>query len=244
VTDLHRIGICIAASLVAHFVLARGLDALPPQQRYVDRVVEIRVTNIPDPEPEPPKPPEPKPDPAPQPQVHERARPTAQVAKRSSEPPPPSAPVVDPPPPGAQDDQHFSFDMSGSSSSGGPPVGPGKTPAPVAQPAPGTGTGKPAGGPIAAADVTKMPLPLGRCAGKYTEEATQAGIEGTVVLDVVVDENGRTRDIAVVDGKLGHGLVEAAVAALRACSFTPGEKDGKRVAVRVRAFKITFMLPR
>ena len=36
--------------------------------------------------------------------------------------------------------------------------------------------------------------------------------------------------------------VEAAVAALRACSFSPGERAGQPVAVRVRGFKIRFVL--
>jgi len=84
-------------------------------------------------------------------------------------------------------------------------------------------------------------LPQGRCAGKYTEAARAAGIEGVVVLDVIVDETGRTRDITVVEG-LDHGLTEAAIAALRACRFSPGERAGQPVAVRVRGFKIRFLL--
>ena len=33
-----------------------------------------------------------------------------------------------------------------------------------------------------------------------------------------------------------------APSACRACSFSPGEKEGKRVPVRIRGFKITFVL--
>jgi hypothetical protein len=61
------------------------------------------------------------------------------------------------------------------------------------------------------------------------------------VLDLIVDEHGRARDIAVVDG-LPHGLTEAAIAALAACRFSPGERDGQPVAVRIRGFKIRFVL--
>ena len=86
-----------------------------------------------------------------------------------------------------------------------------------------------------------MPLPQGRCAGKYTEEAKQAALEGTVVLDLVVGENGRARDIQIVSG-LPHGLTQAAVAALKECRFSPGEKDGVPVPVRVRGFKIRFLM--
>jgi TonB family protein len=86
-----------------------------------------------------------------------------------------------------------------------------------------------------------MPLPLGRCTGKSTDEARAAGLEGVVVLDLIVDEHGHARDITVVEG-LPHGLTQAAIAALHACTFTPGEKDGQPVPVRVRGFKIRFFL--
>ncbi len=56
-----------------------------------------------------------------------------------------------------------------------------------------------------------------------------------------VDEHGRARDITVVEG-LSHGLTEAAIAALQACTFTPGEKDGQPVPVRIRGFKIRFLM--
>lgn len=96
-------------------------------------------------------------------------------------------------------------------------------------------------GPVAAAEVSTLPVPQGRCEGKYTDAARQAGVEGTVVLDLVVDADGRTTEIAVVRG-LGHGLDEAAVTALQRCRFKPGERDGQKVAVRIRSFKIRFVL--
>jgi periplasmic protein TonB len=89
--------------------------------------------------------------------------------------------------------------------------------------------------------VTKMPLPIGDCSHPYTREATEAGIEGTVILTFVVDERGRVRDIKVLRG-LGGGLTEAAKRALQACAFAPGERDGKPVPTRVPAFKITYIL--
>ena len=84
-----------------------------------------------------------------------------------------------------------------------------------------------------------MPLPIGRCSGEYTEAARRAGVEGTVVLDLVIAEDGSVRELAVVQ-RVGHGLTEAAVAAVRRCRFSPGERDGKPVPVRVRGFKIRF----
>lgn len=86
-----------------------------------------------------------------------------------------------------------------------------------------------------------MPLPQGRCAGRYTDEAKAAAIEGTVVLDLVVGDNGRVREVSVVSG-LGYGLTAAAITAVKECRFSPGEKDGTPVPVRVRGFKIRFVL--
>ena len=62
-----------------------------------------------------------------------------------------------------------------------------------------------------------------------------------MVLDLVVGADGRAKNIKVVAG-LGHGLNEAAVAALKACRFTPGERSGVPVPVRIREFKIRFFL--
>lgn len=91
------------------------------------------------------------------------------------------------------------------------------------------------------AAVGEMLLPSGCCAGQYTDEARKAGVEGTVILDLVVGEDGWVRNIAIVQG-LTHGLNDAAVRTLKGCRFTPGERDGKPVAVRVRRFEVVFSL--
>jgi protein TonB len=164
------------------------------------------------------------------------------------QPPPPS----DQPPPPAGDTAGppvFGVSMESTSTAGGGPAmrvggGAGRGPG---GPGEGDGDGERRRGagdaitPVPAYEVTTMPLPQGRCAGRYTEEAKQAAVEGTVVLDLIVDDTGRARDVHVVSG-LGHGLTEAAIAALKACHFSPGEKDGKPVPVRVRGFKIRFIL--
>lgn len=103
--------------------------------------------------------------------------------------------------------------------------------------------GKGGGGdePVAAYEVTTMPLPQGRCEGKYTDDAKQAALEGTVVLDLVVGADGRVRQVHVVSG-LGYGLTEAAIVAAKACRFSPGQKGDQPVPVRIREFKIRFVL--
>ena len=86
-----------------------------------------------------------------------------------------------------------------------------------------------------------MPLPLGPCEGRYTDEARRAGVEGTVILDIVVGEDGWVRDVTIVQG-LAAGLGEAAVRSLKSCRFTPGERDGKPVAVHVPRFRVIFSM--
>ncbi len=231
------------ASVVGHLVLARVLAELPPRPAAKRPArIEVRVVQPP-PKLEPPPPaPEPEPPPPPPP-MHQPKQP--RPAARTTELPVP-APVDTPAAPSdtavkvdSTARPKFGITMESTSVAGATSAPVGNTTRPTPD------TGGPAApaplAPVAAHEVTKMPLPQGRCAGKYTDEARNAGIEGVVVLDVIVDATGRTRDIQVVES-LSHGLTEAAVAALRACRFTPGEKDGQPVAVRVRGFKIRFLI--
>ena len=65
---------------------------------------------------------------------------------------------------------------------------------------------------------------------KYTAEATAAHIQGNVVVQLVVDEQGMPTKIAVLS-PLGFGLDERALAAIETWRFRPGVKDNKPVAV-------------
>ena len=114
-------------------------------------------------------------------------------------------------------------------------IKPGKGPARRAGPI------KPLAGYVPAYEVTRMPLPRGRCLGRYTDAARRAGVEGTVILDLVVSEAGVVTRVKVTKG-LPHGLSAAAVRAARACRFTPGQRKGKPVPVKVRGFKVRFFL--
>jgi len=241
--DWWKLAICALASLLLHFVLEKGVEQLPRYTITVKpRKLEVKVVPPPPPppEPEPPPPPE-EPKPLPKEVVHEAPKPHAHVveAAQPKDEPPPDHPVFHSDP---GDEPVFGTTMESTSSAGtGPSVPIGNT----ARPEAGSGSAAPvkhAEEPVQAFEATKMPLPQGHCYGKYNDDALKAGIEGTVVLDLVVAEDGRVRDIVVVKG-LGHGLDEAALAALRDCRFSPGEKDGKAVAVRIRGFKITFVLP-
>ncbi|HTR53400.1 MAG TPA: TonB family protein [Kofleriaceae bacterium] len=240
--DWWKLAICAVASLVLHFALERGLEQLP-RYTVVVKPQKLKVTVVtppPPPEPEPPKPPD-EPKPLPKAEVHEAPRPHARVAVEAVQPK--SAPEPEHPAVVADEGEPvFGTTMESTSSAGtGPAVPIGNT----ARPEAGSGSAVPvkhAPEPVQAFEATKMPLPQGHCYGKYNDDALKAGIEGTVVLDLIVGADGRVRDVVVVKG-IGHGLDEAALAALHDCRFSPGEKDGKPVAVRIRGFKITFVLP-
>ncbi len=96
---------------------------------------------------------------------------------------------------------------------------------------------------LATAEV--MPAPIGGLPAiyskvKYPEIAKQAGIQGTVYVMALVNENGGVDDVVVLKA-IGGGCAEAAVAAVKKAKFTPGEIKGKKVKVKV-ALPIIFKL--
>src|SRR5690606_8684557 len=66
----------------------------------------------------------------------------------------------------------------------------------------------------------------------YSEEARRGGIEGDVVMEIVVRRDGSVGDVRIVQG-LGAGLDERAVAAVRRWRFAPGTRQGTPVDVMV-----------
>jgi protein TonB len=113
----------------------------------------------------------------------------------------------------------------GSGSGGGVGVGHG----------PGVGTGSgggigggvyKVGGGISAPQAISTPDP------EYTEEARNAKTQGTCVLWLIVDDQGRPRDIRVVRG-LGFGLDARAMDAVKQWRFQPAMKDGHPVNVQI-----------
>ena len=95
-------------------------------------------------------------------------------------------------------------------------------------------------------DVDEMPQLIGGLQGLqdrlvYPQVAKDAGIEGQVVVQFVVNEEGQVQD-AVVLRSPDAALSEAALAAVRASTFEPGMVDGEPVKVRF-AVPVTFRLP-
>ncbi len=64
----------------------------------------------------------------------------------------------------------------------------------------------------------------------YTEIARRARIQGTVIIDATIDEEGNVIDAKILKG-LAFGLDDAALAAVKAWKFEPGTLNGRPVAV-------------
>ncbi len=75
---------------------------------------------------------------------------------------------------------------------------------------------------------------------EYSEEGRKARYQGTVLLQVVVGVDGRTRDVRVARS-LGMGLDEKALEAVRQWRFDPATQDGQPVAVLVN-IEVNFRL--
>jgi protein TonB len=90
------------------------------------------------------------------------------------------------------------------------------------------------GGGISAPQAISSPDP------EYTEEARRAKTEGTCILGLIVDAEGRPHDIRIVRG-LGAGLDAKAIEAVRQWLFEPARKDGKPVSVLI-SVEVAFRL--
>jgi TonB family protein len=66
---------------------------------------------------------------------------------------------------------------------------------------------------------------------EYSQEAQDAGLEGTVVVRVEVGTDGKAHE-GRVEKSLGMGLDEKALEAVKLWTFEPGTRDGAAVAVR------------
>jgi protein TonB len=113
----------------------------------------------------------------------------------------------------------------GSGSGGGVGVGHG--------PGVGSGSGGGIGGGVfKVGGGISAPQPVATPDPEYTEEARRAKTQGTCILWMIVDSDGRPRDIRVVRG-LGFGLDAKAIEAVKQWRFEPAKKDGQPVNVQI-----------
>src|SRR5512140_2549244 len=95
------------------------------------------------------------------------------------------------------------------------------------------------GGVLAAADppatgtLTHPPELVEFVPAEYPPEAEAAGIQGSVLLSVVIGEDGEVREARVVDPGPHPGFGPAALHAVVQFRFSPAEIDGKPAAVEL-----------
>jgi TonB family protein len=77
---------------------------------------------------------------------------------------------------------------------------------------------------------------------RYPKSARREGLEGTVRLRVAIDEQGNVRR-AWSRGNDTTGFLQAGIAAVEQCHFTPAVSDGKPVATAF-AYDVDFVLNR
>ncbi len=85
------------------------------------------------------------------------------------------------------------------------------------------------------------PVPLSPIRPKYPEIAQEAGIEGTVVVQVFVDKKGRVKDTVILKGIPNTGLDESATAAIRSVRFRPAKQRERAVGVWI-SIPVNFRL--
>jgi TonB family protein len=201
-----------------------GLKIARPTRRAARKAPEIKKVSSPVPDVRPPAPtptptPQPKPEPKPEPPV------TAPVVPKPADPlEAKGVPAPMPTPPEA---------AQGSGTGGGAATGAGRGVGEGAGPGvgPGSGGGE-GGGPFRPGSGIEPPRLLREVKADYTEDARRAGIEGDVVLEIVVRADGSVGEVSVQRG-LNRGLDQRAIAAVRQWRFAPATRHGAPVDVIV-----------
>ena len=85
-----------------------------------------------------------------------------------------------------------------------------------------------------------MPRVKSEFRGKYPEQAKNEGIEGKVILEILIDGNGNVRKATLIDGP-GYGLNKAALEWIKKFKFEPAYIGDREVAVVVQ-YGINFVL--
>ncbi len=85
------------------------------------------------------------------------------------------------------------------------------------------------------------PKPLSPIRPKYPDMAQEAGIEGTVIVQVFVDKKGRVKETLILKGIPNTGLDEAAIEAIRKTRFKPAKQRERAVGVWI-SIPVNFRL--
>ena len=85
------------------------------------------------------------------------------------------------------------------------------------------------------------PRPLTPIRPKYPKAAKEKGIEGTVIVQVFIDEKGRVKETKIMKGIPNSGLDEAAIEAIKKTRFIPAKAREKKVGVWI-SIPVNFRL--
>ena len=221
----------LGLSLVVHATVLAWLTVAPAPTVPQKRATELVMVEVERPPPPPPVAPQ-KPEP-----VEVTRPPPRRMAFRRTEPPPndtpPAVKPAEPPP------VVVGLTLSSTTTAGSfdAPVGntlAGKTPERAVDPS----SVKPL--PVPLYELDSQPTVIGDVRIPYPEDARSRGIEGTVVLSVLVDETGQVRTVKVVSGP-GSGLDQAAAKAVERIRFRPAIRKGKPVPAQI-TYRYTFLL--
>ncbi len=87
--------------------------------------------------------------------------------------------------------------------------------------------------------VSEMPSVLSEVRPVYPKEARAQQLEGPVVMNILIDETGKVRQVTVVEGD--ELFRPGAMEAMKKFKFKPAQVDGKPVAVKIR-YTLRFQL--
>ncbi len=87
--------------------------------------------------------------------------------------------------------------------------------------------------------VSDMPQVLSEVRPLYPREAKEKGLEGSVVMDVLIDNMGKVREVSVIEGE--DIFRNGAINAMKKFLFKPAKVDGRAVAIRIR-YSLKFLL--
>lgn len=82
-------------------------------------------------------------------------------------------------------------------------------------------------------EITELPKVVGEVKAHYPEAAKKAGVSGPVVLEIIIDKQGKVESAQVISGP-GSGLNEAALEAIYKFKFKPAKKLKEAVPVKIR----------
>jgi protein TonB len=243
-----------AGTLAIHVILVTASDAIVvtrPPARWVEpprvELIEVEVPPIVAPPPPPVAPPAPAPEvkPAPRPQV---ARTTPPPAPRAEPPPAPTEQPVE-----AGGAEVVQMDDIAPAATGVPVAVGKRSTGHIGRGGTGSGTGSGSGAgsaeidkPVSIATIKTRALPKGDydyIGTGYPPEARALGIEGNIIVSLVVSEHGKVTSRRLLN-RLGHGLDELAMERAAKLEFEPAKDTDDKAVASVVNWTFRFTLPK